>query len=253
MLAGESRLDVRACRASGPPVDQALRRILEDAVADRGVAGASLVGGPNETAESCWVPSAEVEPAFLAFSITKTFTATCVLQLCEHGQLALDDCLSRWFPVEDLQTLAPALSTSLAEHRCLRDTRLHYHPGWVSHGVVASTPSEIARFFAALFSGRILSSTSLAAMTELVTVPPHLAPGSSGQPGYGLGIMGDPATVLGPSWGHTGGGPGYQASAQHLAGIGATVCVMAGIEQGFSAQDVAWRMLETFAAQTGSL
>jgi len=154
--------------------------------------------------------------------------------------------------VEDLQRLAPALSIALSENLVLRDTRLHYHPGWVSHGVVASTPSEIARFFDALFNGRLLSSTSLAAMTELVTVPSHLAPGSSGRPSYGLGLMGDPTSVLGPSWGHAAAGPGYQASAQHLAGLGATVCVMAGIEKGFEAPKVAWRMLETLASQTQS-
>jgi hypothetical protein len=56
--------------------------------------------------------------------------------------------------------------------------------------------------------------------------------------------MGDPTTPFGPSWGHDGGGPGYQSSAQHLAGLGATVCVMAGIEQDFAAEEVASMMLD---------
>ncbi len=151
--------------------------------------------------------------------------------------------------VGDLEPLACAPSTVLAADGSVRDARFHYHPGWVSHGVVASTPSEIALFFDALFAGRLISSQGLRAMTDLVPVPPHLAPGYSGRPSYGLGLMGDVTSPFGPSWGHGGGGPGYQASAQHLAGLGATVCVMAGIEQGFNAQAVAARLLGSLAAQ----
>jgi D-alanyl-D-alanine carboxypeptidase len=325
-------------------------KIFDDAVADLGVAGASIVLRPGAEPESHWLPDGEVEPAFLAYSITKTFIATLVLQLCEAGQLELDDSLARWFPkveraeritlrrllnhsagipdygplphyheavrtspsvpwsfdrfasetferglafepgegwlysnpgymlvraiiervsaqtfsqlltekifrplelqrsfvpetVEDLRPLAPAMSTALAADGSVRDARFYYHPGWVAHGVVASTPSELARFFDALFAGRLLSRASLNAMTDLVPVPAHLAPGVPGKPSYGLGLMGDPTTELGPSWGHNGGALGYQASVQHLAGLGATVCVMAGIEQGFVAADVAWQML----------
>jgi len=329
-------------------------KLFEEAVADRGVAGASVVLSPGAAPESRWLPNTDLEPLFLIYSVTKTFTATCVLQLCEAGVLDIDGSVSHWFPevhraehislrrllnhtsgipdygslphyheavkaspsnpwtferyanetfrrgldfepgvswcysnpgymllraivekasgqtysqfltehifrplalsrsfvpesVKDLQHLAPAMSTALTPDGSMRDTRIHYHPGWVSHGVVASTPSEIARFFDALFAGRLISSTSLSAMTELVPVPSHLAPGAPGKPSYGLGLMGDSTTPLGPSWGHVGGGPGYQASAQHLAGLGATVCVMAGIERDFSAQDVAWIMLEELA------
>src|SRR5207302_164249 len=46
--------------------------------------------------------------------------------------------------VGDLATLAPAFSRSLADDAAPRDIRDSYHPRWLSHGVVASTPTEIA-------------------------------------------------------------------------------------------------------------
>jgi len=44
------------------------------------------------------VPESDLEPAFLAYSITKTFTAALILKVSEEGQLSLDDRLARWFP-----------------------------------------------------------------------------------------------------------------------------------------------------------
>ncbi len=72
--------------------------------------------------------------------------------------------------VSDLSTLAPAASRALASDGATREVRDHYHPGWVSHGVVASTPSDIARFFDALFCGGLLSAQSLHEMTTLVPI-----------------------------------------------------------------------------------
>ena len=43
--------------------------------------------------------------------------------------------------VEDLAALAPGTSSALSPDGAPRDIRTHYHPGWVSHGVVASTAS----------------------------------------------------------------------------------------------------------------
>jgi hypothetical protein len=48
--------------------------------------------------ERVWTPNATDEPAFLAYSITKTFTAALILRLCDEGALALDDRIARWFP-----------------------------------------------------------------------------------------------------------------------------------------------------------
>ncbi|MGC4093087.1 MAG: serine hydrolase domain-containing protein [Polyangiaceae bacterium] len=332
-------------------MDSARWAAFDAAVGGRGAAALSFVRKPGAVAESHWSPHAAVEPAFLAYSITKTFIATCVLQLWEARQLDLGDLLSRWFPkidraerislrqllnhtagvpdygslpryhdaiksspsqpwsfeqfanetfrrglafepgsdwsysnvgymllraiveivsgqslsrllservfrplgltrtfvpeaVADLASLAPAPSTALSKDGAARDARLYYHPGWVSHGVVASTASDIARFFDALFAGSVLSRSSLEAMTTLVAVPPHCAPGVPGEPSYGLGLMGDPTTPRGPSYGHGGGGPSYQAHVHHLAGPGITVCVMAAIERDFDAQEVGWRVLQ---------
>ena len=92
--------------------------------------------------------------------------------------------------LDDLSSLAPAESTALSIDRTAREVRGLYHPGWVSHGVVASTPSEIARFFDALFCRDVLSSPSLREMTTLVSIG-DVAVGASRwrKPGYGLGIM----------------------------------------------------------------
>ena len=332
--------------------DSTLWNVFDEAVGELGHAGVSFIAEPGKLPRSRWLPQAKEEPVFLAYSITKMFTATVVLQLCDEGRLGLEDRLSRWFPrieqaatisisrllnhtagipdygslpkyhdavrrspsspwtfdeyaretfeqglsfkpgegwlysspgymllraiieevsgqtysqllgekvfsplgltrsfipecVADLESLAPAMSTLLSVDRTTLDTRLHCHPGWVSHGVVAAPPSEVAIFVDALFGGRLLSAQSLEAMTYLVAVPKEFAPGYPGEPSYGLGVMGNPKSELGLNWwGHDGGGPGYQASVRHVPTIGATVCVMAGIESGFSPRHVAWDMLK---------
>lgn len=113
----------------------------------------------------------------------------------------------------DLQPLAPGLSRLISDGDELQDVRGRYHPGWVSHGVVASTASDITTFMHALFTGRLLTPDSWAALGDALPV------GQVGQvggrwhaPAYGLGLMIDPGLPLGPVWGHNGGGPGYSAS-----------------------------------------
>ncbi|PYS87804.1 MAG: hypothetical protein DMF64_22275 [Acidobacteria bacterium] len=149
--------------------------------------------------------------------------------------------------IEDLASLAPGTSSMLSRDGSPRDVRNHYHPGWVSHGVVASTSSEIVRFLDVLFHGQFLSRHSLDQMTELVAVP--FASGSSpsakdsplrsGRPSYGLGLMGDPASPWGLVVGHNGGGPCYRASAFHAFDlVGVSVCAMGAIEEGFNSEDV---------------
>jgi D-alanyl-D-alanine carboxypeptidase len=311
----------------------------------------------SDTAEpvTAWLPrSAAREPAFLAYSITKTFIGMLVLLLRDEGRLTLDDRLARWAPdlpraeritllqllnhtagvpdyggraayhesvrtspsqpwsferfvaetlgkglsfepgtgwaysnpgymllkrvaelaggrsfaalvaeritrplglgrtfvpesVGDLAALAPAVSRGLAPDGAARDVRDAYHPGWVSHGVVASTPSEIARFFAALFGGRLISSSSLRELTTLVPVPN--APAHWVHPGYGLGIMGDAGSRWGRLWGHNGEGPGYTASAFHarkLAGV--SVCAMCALEGDPRAEQMVFAALDVLAA-----
>ena len=83
-----------------------------------------------------------------------------------------------------LATLAPASSRSLADDAAPGDVRDHYHPGWVSHGVEASTPTEIARVFDALFRGRLISSASLHELTTLVPISAQVESAPWGRPGY---------------------------------------------------------------------
>lgn len=73
----------------------------------------------------------------------------------------------------------------------------------------------------ALFGGRLISSKSLDAMKTLESLPEHIAQNVSGE-------------------------PGYQAGAFHRADTGRTVCVLAGIEDGFSAQELALEILAAY-------
>jgi D-alanyl-D-alanine carboxypeptidase len=163
--------------------------------------------------------------------------------------------LSRLFvpqSVEDLSSLAPAPSRLLSVDRASRDMRDYYHPGWVSHGVVAAPPSELAAFLDALFHGRLISAKSLDEMTQLVPVP--VTPSATDRlrkPSQGLGLMADPESPWGPVWGHNGGGPGYNTSAFHASELGGvSVCAMGAIEEGFDAEKVVFEVLDTFVQES---
>jgi D-alanyl-D-alanine carboxypeptidase len=77
----------------------ALVETIDRAANGRGTVGLAVIGGPGEALEAVWVPaSASEAPAFLTYSITKTFTAALMLGLCDEGRVSLDDRLARWFP-----------------------------------------------------------------------------------------------------------------------------------------------------------
>jgi D-alanyl-D-alanine carboxypeptidase len=150
--------------------------------------------------------------------------------------------------LHDLSGLAPATSRDLALDRAPREVRGRYHPGWVSHGVVASTPSDIARFFDALFCGDLLSSQSIQDMTTLVPIGGERPMASASRwrrPSYGLGIMGDPESSWGRLWGHNGDGPGYTTSAFHAPDLGsASVCAMCVLEGDGKAEQIVFTVLD---------
>ena len=331
-----------------------LVEILEQQVEGRGTAGIAVITAGTAEPVTAWVPgSADEEPAYLAYSITKTFIAALVLLLRDERRVSLDDRLARWFPalagaerislrqllnhtagvpdyggvrayhddvraspstpwsferfvaetlekglsfepgsgwaysnpgymflkrvteqvgggsfatliieriarplglvrtfvpesVGDLATLAPAFSRSLADDAAPRDIRDSYHPGWVSHGVVASTPTEIACFFDALFRGHLISSASLQELTTLVPISAaRVEPGPWSRPAYGLGIMADAASRWGRLWGHNGGGPGYTTSAFHAPDLGgASVCAMCALEEAPGAEQLVFAVLD---------
>src|SRR5262245_20938827 len=319
----------------------------------RGVASVSALCPSLSEPITVWTPEARNEPAFLAYSVTKTFTSALVLKLCDEGRLSLDDRLSKWFAeidgapkislrqllnhtagipdyggnaayhesvrtrpsqpwaferfaaetfdkgllfdpgqgwaysnpgymlvkriiedvtgdsyrtliaeriagplrlrrtfvaesIEDLATLAPGTSSLLASDATSRDVRNHYHPGWVSHGVVASTASDLVRFLNTVMRGDFLSCDSLDQMLALVSLSLDSGGTASAElplrpsrPGYGLGVMGDPASPWGLTVGHNGGGPCYSASVFHAFDLdGLSVCAMGAIERGFSAERI---------------
>ena len=83
-------------------------------------------------------------------------------------------------------------------------------------------------------------------MTTLVPIGPAAESARWRTPSYGLGIMGDPDSVHGRLWGHTGGGPGYTASAVHAPDLrGVTVCAMCAFEGEVDAEQVVFTVLDT--------
>ena len=58
----------------------------------------------------------------------------------------------------------------------------------------------------------------------------------------------DPESPWGLVAGHNGGGPGYVSSAFHARELGASVCVLASIEQGFDSQEVVLNTFDRLAA-----
>jgi D-alanyl-D-alanine carboxypeptidase len=146
--------------------------------------------------------------------------------------------------LEDLAGLVPAFSRFGLGAGALRDVRQSYHPGWVWHGVVASTPQDLCAFYRRLLEGAVVSPAALEEMTRLVPVE---APWRHGRPGYGLGLMGSRDRRL---WGHNGGGPGYTASAwcaHDAQGAPAAACAMLSFEEAALAEDLAQAALDLVA------
>jgi len=107
----------------------------------------------------------------------------------------------------DWKDLVPSNSVHLSLDGHAKEVSGLYHPGWVAHGVIAATASDVAKFFYKVFCGDFINQKSLAEMKTLVRVPGEHPPAVT--PSYGLGIMADPDSKHGKSYGHGGGGPGY--------------------------------------------
>jgi D-alanyl-D-alanine carboxypeptidase len=80
--------------------------------------------------------------------------------------------------------------------------------GWAA-GALDSTAVDLADFYRALLSGKLLRPDLLRAMEKTVPTPAGGGPPS----GYGLGIFSTPVSCRRLVWGHTGGLPGYSALA----------------------------------------
>jgi D-alanyl-D-alanine carboxypeptidase len=76
-------------------------------------------------------------------------------------------------------------------------------------GAIISSVGDVADFYRALLSGRLLRPELLKAMKTMVPVGSRdSGTGATGATGYGLGLMRWP-TSCGPGWGHDGGVVGY--------------------------------------------
>jgi D-alanyl-D-alanine carboxypeptidase len=113
--------------------------------------------------------------------------------------------------VEDLMACVPGFGSEVTEDRSLVDVRGRYHPGWCAPRVVSSTPAEITRAFDALFSGKLLAAETLDRMLTLVRLPGWQEPPMV--IGGGMGLFSNAASPYGRNYGHGGGGPGYDLTA----------------------------------------
>lgn len=117
-----------------------------------------------------------------------------------------------------------------------------YHPGWVSHGVVAATALDTARLLHGLFTTDLLPATLVARMREAQPVPGSMRGRPWVEPGYGLGLMVELDPDAGPYWGHTGGGPGCTPTVYHFPGsTPLTIAVFTDGEDGGQAE---WMVTE---------
>jgi D-alanyl-D-alanine carboxypeptidase len=113
--------------------------------------------------------------------------------------------------IEDLLACVPGFGSEVTEDGSLVDVRGRYHPGWCGPRVVSSTPADITQVFDALFSGQLLAAETLRRMLTLVPLPglrepPMVIDG-------GMGLFSNAASRYGRNYGHGGGGPGYDLTA----------------------------------------
>ena len=133
---------------------------------------------------------------------------------------------------DEFQSLAPAYSTSVSPDGSPVEIRTRYDPGWIAPGVVASTASDLVRFYEGLLGGKLLPARLLDEMRAVVRTSAQSAQRFV-TPSYGLGLMADPASPYGVLYGHNGAGPGYTSSAFHVSSAqrgAVTVAVLSNTE-----------------------
>ncbi|WP_049976185.1 serine hydrolase [Azospirillum sp. B506] len=118
-----------------------------------------------------------------------------------------------------------------------------YHPGWVSHGVVAMTVADACRFIHGLTEA-YLPGALLRRMRDGLPVGGPMGGRPWVEPSYGLGLMVELDPAAGPYWGHTGGGPGVTPAAYHAPGpVPVSVAVFLDGEDGNLAEWMAVEVL----------
>ncbi|MFI5809220.1 serine hydrolase domain-containing protein [Streptomyces sp. NPDC051561] len=78
--------------------------------------------------------------------------------------------------------------------------------GWAA-GQIVSTPSDLSRFFKALFDGTLLKPAQVTQLRTTVKVPDSWGAGTGAR--YGLGVTSVPLSCGGRMWGHGGDIPGH--------------------------------------------
>jgi D-alanyl-D-alanine carboxypeptidase len=128
-----------------------------------------------------------------------------------------------------------------------------YHPGWVAHGLVTATATDLARFLDLLFAAAFFDDdTPLQEM--LVGAPVAERHPWMEKPSYGLGLMIDPGNRHGVVAGHTGGGPGYSTAAYrfpNVAGKQVTVVALVNRSGGDTATDIVFSLANRLAETIG--
>jgi len=141
--------------------------------------------------------------------------------------------------LDDLNPLVPGWSTQVGGDGVL-DVRGRYHPRWVGHRTLASTPADQRRFWTALAAGELCD---LGRLTEAVPIG-FDAPGFV-RPSYGLGLMTDPGRPDGLLIGHGGGGPGYAAAAfADVSDASPRVAILLSGDEHEDVQEAALRQLQ---------
>jgi D-alanyl-D-alanine carboxypeptidase len=148
---------------------------------------------------------------------------------------------------EEYQKLAPAYSIYLSADGSPVEVRTRYDPEWVATGVVASTASDLVRFYDRLFAGNLLPGHLL---DEMRTVVRFASTTPSNQrfvaPSYGLGLIADLKSPYGVLYGHSGGGPGYTSAALHVVSPRrqpVTVAVLSNTENFFEVELMAFTIV----------
>lgn len=83
-----------------------------------------------------------------------------------------------------------------------------YNPLWCKTGLIVSTSLEVTKLYENLFTGKLVNSESLSEMTKATPIM-QTAGSHFNKPSYGLGLMIDPESDYGASYGHGGDGPGF--------------------------------------------
>ncbi len=85
----------------------------------------------------------------------------------------------------------------------------HYHPGWISHGVVGCSALDAARMLRGIMETLLPAALLEQMMKPVAHFNSGVGPGRPWRkPAYGLGLQIELDETLGPTYGHTGGGPG---------------------------------------------